>query len=543
MIAKGVTVPFASARLAALGLALFVGTAACGGGSTGASAGPQGATLIEARVKDAIVMDPAQATDGMSLNLLQEIVKGLVDFKLGGFDIQPAIAQSWTTSKDGKTWTFTLKHGLKFSDDTPVDAAAVKFNFDRWRLVGNPYHGSMVYGYYASMFGGFPGLITDVRAPKPDTVVITIARPFSPFLHDLAMPSFGISSPTAVRDDLQGYGQPGTPPVGWGPYKLAEWVKDDHATLTANPDYPIKPAYSTVIVRDIPDQSTSVLEMEKGTVDILTDPRTDDAAALAKQPGLRVAYQPANNNSYIAFNMDRKPFDDIDVRRALAYALDVNALVKGLYPKGAIVAANWTPPGMIGEDPALKPFPHDVAKAKALLAKAGFPHGFATELYYPTLPRPYMPEPQRIAETIQADWKAAGVDVTLQPFEWGTFLDKVRRGEHPICLIGWSGDNGDPDNFFVPLLDKDTANAKPNGQNYSFYRDETFHRLLMAGEATTDASQRGAIYRKANAMVLDQVPALPIVHVTVPIVLKASIAGFVPSPDTHIAFEYLKPQP
>lgn len=533
-----------TSRIVAFTLAALVGLSACGGGSSSrtTSGGTAGATLIEARVKDSIVMDPAQATDGMSLNLTQEILKGLVDFKLGTFAIQPAIAKSWTTSPDGRIWTFVLNPGLKFSDGTAVDAEAVKFNFDRWRLTADPYHGSMIYGYYASMFGGFPGLITDVRAPKPDTVVISIARPFSPFLHDLAMPSFAISSPTAIRANAQTYGQPGTPPVGWGPYTLAEWVKDDHITLAVNPNYPVKPAYSTIIVRDIPDQSTSVLEMQKGTVDILTDPRPDDAATLAKQPGLTVAYQPANNNSYVAFNMDRKPFDNLDVRRAMAYAIDVSAIVKGLYPKGAMVANNWTPPGMIGENPSVKAYPHDVAKAKQLLATAGFPKGFATELYYPTLPRPYMPEPQRIAETIQADLAQAGVVVTLQPFEWGVFLDKVRRGEDPMCLIGWSGDNGDPDNFMVPLLDKDTADAKPNGQNYSFWRDETFHRLLMLGQATVGDAKRAPIYAQANARIADQVPALPIVHVTVPIVLKDGVGGFVPSPDTHVAFEFLKPK-
>ncbi|HEY8322746.1 MAG TPA: ABC transporter substrate-binding protein, partial [Candidatus Baltobacteraceae bacterium] len=151
------------ARAGALALAVSVGLSACGGGSsssatTSTAAPAGGATLIEARVKDAIVMDPAQATDGMSLNISQEILKGLVDFKLGTFDVQPAIAQSWSVSPDGRVWTFALKHGLKFSDGTPVDAAAVKFNFDRWRLVSDPYHGNLPFGYYASMFGGFPGL-------------------------------------------------------------------------------------------------------------------------------------------------------------------------------------------------------------------------------------------------------------------------------------------------------------------------------------------------------------------------------------------------
>jgi peptide/nickel transport system substrate-binding protein len=518
-----------------LGLVIALGLTACSGGT-----GTNGSLLIVARVKDAITMDPAEATDGMSLNITQEIVKGLVDFKYGTFNVEPAIAQSWKTSADGKTWTFVLKKGLKFSDGTAVDADAVKFNFDRWRLVSNPYHGNFSYGYYASMFGGFPGLIADVKVLDPSTVAFTLTRPFTPFLHDLAMPSFGISSPTAVRGDLQDYGQH---PVGWGPYTLVEWQKDDHMRLAANPLYPIHGGYPDVIVRDIPDQSTSVLEMEKGDVDILTDPRPDDAKTLSAQAGLSVDFQPANNNLYLAMNMDRSPFDKLAVRQAFAYALDLQAIVTALYPKGAMVADNFTPPGMMGENDAVKAYPYDPTKAKALLAQAGMPNGFSTQLYYPTIPRPYMPDPQRIVEALQAQLKKVGINVTLEPFEWAVFLDKVHHGEHPVCLIGWSGDNGDPDDFFYPLLDKDAADAKPNGQNYSFWRDEAFHKLMLAGQATPDGPTRQAIYQQANAMVHDQVPLITIVHVEVPIVLKSSIAGFVPNPDTHISFEYLKPKP
>ncbi|HEY5258665.1 MAG TPA: ABC transporter substrate-binding protein [Candidatus Baltobacteraceae bacterium] len=522
-------------RSVALALCLSFALSACSSGSPART----GATLIVARVKDSITMDPAEATDGMSLNIDQEIVKGLVDFKPGSFAIQPMIAKSWTTSADGKTWTFELRKGLKFSDGTPVDAAAVKFNFDRWRLTNDPYHGNFSYGYWASMFGAFPGLVIGVKTVGTGTVVFTLTRPFSPFLHDLALPSFGISSPTAVRADLQDYGEH---PVGWGPYTLVDWQKDDHMTLRANPNYPVRGGYPEVIVRDIPDQSTSVLEMQKGDVDILVDPRPDDAKQLASMRGISVYYQPANNNSYIAMNMDRPPFDKLAVRQAFAYALNLPQIVAAFYPKGAMVANNFTPPGMLGDNPAVKAYPYDPAKAKALLAQAGFPHGFSTELYYPSIPRPYMPEPQRIAEAIQAQLKAVGINAALDPFEWAVFLDKVRHGEHPVCLIGWSGDNGDPDDFFYPLLDKDTANAKPNGQNYSFWRDETFHKLLLAGQATPDEAKRQTIYAQANAMVHDQVPVITIVHVTVPIVVKSSIAGFTPNPDTHISFEYLRPK-
>ncbi len=444
--------------------ALVVLLASCAGNQN--AAGGPGAPLVIARVKDAVILDPAQATDGMSLNLTQEMMKGLVEFKLGTFDVQPSIAQSWKMSAGGLHWTFQLKKGLKFSDGTPIDAAAVRFNFDRWRLTKNPYHQNYPYGYYADMFGGFPGLITSVDTPNPQTVTFTLSRPLGPFLRDLAMPSFAIASPTAVRKDLAGFG---THPVGYGPYMLKEWVKDDHITLIANPAWQgVKPAYATVVVRDIPDQATSVLEMQRGGIDFLTDPRPDDAAQLAKQSGVTVYEQPSNNNSYLALNVQKTPFGNLAVRQAIAYAIDVRAIVKAFYAAGAIVATNWTPPGMLGEDKSLQPYPYDPSKAKQLLAQAGLSNGFSTDLYYPTTPRPYMPEPQRIAEAIQADLQKVGIKVTLEPYEFGVFLEKVRNGEHQMCLIGWSGDNGDPDNFFYPLLDKDSALAKPNGQNYSF---------------------------------------------------------------------------
>jgi peptide/nickel transport system substrate-binding protein len=522
--------------LAVLALCL----AACGGNVGSGGNGLGNATLVVARVQDAVILDPAQATDGMSLNLTQEMMKGLVEFKLGTFDVQPAIAQNWKMSSDGLQWTFTLKKGLRFADGTPIDAAAVKFNFNRWRLVKNPYHQNYPYGYYADMFGGFPGLIKDVATPNPETVVLTLTRILGPLLHDLAMPPFAIASPTAIRRDLANFG---THPVGYGPYMLKEWVKDDHITLVANPTWQgIKPAYTTVIVRDIPDQATSVLEMQRGGIDFLTDPRPDDAAQLAKKSGLIVYQQPSNNNSYVAMNTQKAPFGKLAVRQAIAYAIDVRAIVKAFYSAGAIVATNWTPPGMLGENPSLKIYPYDPAKARQLLAQAGLPSGFSTNLYYPTTPRPYMPEPQRIAEAIQADLEKVGINVTLEPFEFGVFLAKVRNGEHEMCLIGWSGDNGDPDNFFYPLLDKDSALAKPNGQNYSFWLDDAFHTLDLKGQSTLNDSARAGIYRQANAMVHDQVPALPIVHTTVPVIVKSTIAGFVPSPDTHIAFEYLHPK-
>jgi peptide/nickel transport system substrate-binding protein len=491
-----------------------------------------------ARVKDAVVLDPSHATDGLSLNTTNEVLQNIVTFKPGSFDVVGDAARSWSSSADGKTWTFELKPGLVFSDGTPLDAKAVKFNLDRWRLTMNPAHGNFPYSYYSDDFGGFPGVIRDVQAPSATRVVVTLTKPFGPFLRDIAEQAFGLGSPQAILADPKAFE---LKPVGSGPYQVAEWVRDDHITLVANPKFRgPKPGYPTVIIRDIPDQATSVLSIEKGDIDMLTDPRPDDAKKLAGEPGISVVQQPPNNVSYVAMDVEKKPFGDARVRRAVAYAIDAATMAKSLYSSGAVVADNWTPPWMLGNAPAVKAYPHDPARARALLAAAGFPHGFATTLSYSTAPRPYLPEPQRVAETIQADLAQVGITVTLQPYEWGVFLDRIKHGQHEMCLIGWTGDNGDPDNFFYPLLDQDSAHKDGTAQNYSFWRDPAFHKLMLAGQSTTDEAKRKAIYQQANAMVHDQAPAVPLVHTTVPVVLKSSIKGFVPSPNTSYHFNLVQ---
>ena len=258
-------------------LALALSVAACGGGNDPNAGG--GTTLVMARVKDAVVLDPAHATDGLSLNTTNEVMQNIVTFKPGSFEVVGDAAETWSSSADGKTWTFDLKPGLVFSDGTPLDAKAVKFNLDRWRLASSPAHGNFTYSYYADDFGGFPGAISGVQATSATRVVITLAKPLGPFLRDIAEQAFGLGSPQAILADPKAFE---LKPVGSGPYQVEEWVRDDHITLVANPKWHGRaPGYRTVIIRDIPDQATSVLSIQKGDIDMLTDPRPDDAKALA----------------------------------------------------------------------------------------------------------------------------------------------------------------------------------------------------------------------------------------------------------------------
>jgi peptide/nickel transport system substrate-binding protein len=498
-----------------------------------------GSTLVFGRNQDAVALDPAIVTDGNSLNVARITMEGLTGYKLGSFDIVPALATSWTVNPNGTIWTFNLRHSVKFQDGTPFDANAVKFNFDRWRLPSNPWHklliGNSEYSYYESQFGGFPGVIQDVRVLAPDRVQFVLTRPLSPMLADLAMPSFSISSPTAMKQEGENYFRQ---PVGTGPYQVTEWVKDDHITMTAFADYwGDKPKIQTVIFRDIPDQSTSLLALEKGDIDGWEYPRPDDLASLEADHDLTIYHQPPNNILYVAINTEKPPFTNVLVRRAINEAIDANALVKNFYDPSAEVATDFLPL-FVWPHPNQTSYPYNPGDARRLLAEAGFPHGFTTTLWYMALPRPYVPEPQRVAEAIQADLRTVGIDAKLEGLEWGRYLDQTHRGEHDLALAGWTGDNGDPDNFLYTILDKDSA-IPPGAQNVCFWKDNDFHTLMVAAQNTTDRSQRARYYLEALKIVHDQAPLVPLVHTGPPIVFKRTVIGYIGNPDNSEPFQVM----
>jgi peptide/nickel transport system substrate-binding protein len=514
-----------------------LGLGACS--SNAGSNASNGSTLVFGRNQDAVSLDPAIVTDGMSLNVARITMEGLTGYKLGSFDVIPALATSWTVSPDGKIWTFNLRHGVKFQDGTAFDANAVKFNFDRWRLRDNPWHkllqGNLEYSYYESQFGGFPGVIEDVRVQAADRVQLVLTRPFAPMLANLAMPAFAISSPTAMKQEGENYFRQ---PVGTGPYQVTEWVKDDHITMTAFPDYwGDKPKIQTVIFRDIPDQSTTLLALEKGDIDGWEYPRPDDLDSLQADHDLTIYHQPPNNILYLAMNTQKPPFTNVLVRRAVNEAIDANAIVKNFYDPSAEVATDFLPL-FVWPHPNQTSYPYNPGDARRLLAEAGFPHGFTTTLWYMTLPRPYVPEPQRVAEAVQADLRAVGIDAKLEGLEWGQYLDQTQKGEHDIALAGWTGDNGDPDNFLYAILDKDSA-IPPGAQNVCFWKDDDFHTLMVAAQNTTDRTQRARDYLEALRIVHDQAPLVPLVHTGPPIVFKRTVIGYIGNPDNSEPFQVM----
>ncbi|SDX02290.1 peptide/nickel transport system substrate-binding protein [Marininema mesophilum] len=494
----------------ALVFVLSIILAACGNKA-------EGKTLIWGRGADTKSLDPAQVTDGESLNVTRNIYDTLVDYKDENTEVGPALAESWKTSKDQKTWTFNLKKGVKFQDGTDFNAEAVAFNFERWMDKKNPYHKGGEFPYYGYMFGGYKGdkghVIKSVKAVNKNTVQFKLNEPQGPFLANIAMPAFAIASPKAIKADPEGLGKK---PVGTGPFKFESWKKNDTISLLKNKDYWKKgyPKLDKVIFKSMPDNSARFTALKSGEIDVMDGLNPDDAKTVEKNNELKLAEQQGMNVGYLSFNMSKNtPVKDKKVRQALNYAVDKKSIIKSVYSGLATPSINPMPDSIWGFNKQIKDYPYDLKKAKKLLKEAGYGKGFKLELYAPSDPRPYMPDGRKVAEVIQSDWKKIGVDVKIVSFDWQTYLDKTGKGQHEAALFGWSGDNGDPDNFLYVLLDKDNTRT-PNAGNISFYKSEPLHKLLMKAQRSTDKNERTKLYEKAQKIIKDDAPWVPLVHST-----------------------------
>ncbi len=492
----------------------------------------QGSMLIYGRGADAKSLDPSQVTDGESFRVTQMIFDTLVEYKDQNTEIQPCLAEKWESSPDGKEWIFYLRKNVKFHDGTPFNAEAVVFNFKRWMDREHPQHkGAIAFTYYPDMFAGFKGdpnhVIQSVTAIDEYTVKFVLNRPLGPFLANLAMPPFGIGSPTAIKKDPVQFGEK---PVGTGPYKLREWKKNDMITVERNEDYWKKgfPKTDKIIFKSIPDNAARFTALKSGDIDLMDGMNPSDAIQVEKDPKLQLFKQQGMNVAYLAFNMRKKPLDHPQFRLAINHAVDKKRLISNFYANLAEPAVNPYPPFMLGYNDELKDHSFDLGKAKRLIEEAGL-KGVKLKLYTPQDPRPYMPNGKKIAEFLKEDFKKIGVQVEIVTFEWKTYLDKVKSGEHDMALFGWNGDNGDPDNFLYVLLDKTNAREQ-NSSNIAFYTNEEVHQLLIKAQSTVDRTKREQLYRQAQAIIKKENPWVPLVHATVPIAGKASIRGFYPHP-------------
>lgn len=490
-----------------------------------ALAAKTGGTLIFGRGGDSVGLDPANVTDGESFKVTRQIYDTLVQYKRENTDVIPGLAHSWDVSEDGKVWTFYLRKGIKFHDGTPFNADAVKFNFDRWMFPDNPYHTGGDFAYWGAMFGGYPGVVNGVQVVDEYTVKFTLNSPLAPFLNNIAMPCFGIASPTAVKKYGEDFFKN---PVGTSAFIFEEWIPDDKIVVKANQDYWGEgPFLDKIIFRSIPDNAARFIELQAGTIDIADGINPDDVQFVERDKNLQLYLRPPMNVGYLSMNQLHKPFDNVLVRQALNHAINKEPIIDAFYAGLAEVAKNPLPPSVWGYNDDIVDYDYNPAKAKELLKEAGYPNGFTTELWAMPVPRPYMPDGRKIAEAIQADLAVIGVKANIVSYDWGTYLQKAEAGEHDMCLLGWTGDNGDPDNFLYVLLDKDNA-VIGSAQNNAFYRSDELHDMLIEAQQNPDMARRTELYRKAQELIHRDAPWVPLAHSTPPIAGKVYIQDYIP---------------
>ena len=476
-------------------------------------------TLTFAQGADPRGLDPALVDDGESSKPIVQMYEGLTQFGDSNTEVEPCLAESWEISDDGLTYTFKLKQGVKFHDGTDFNAEAVKYNIDRQTInkTEDMLYADFVYGDVAEC-----NVIDDY------TVEIKLTKASTPFLNNLAM-SLGapMVSPTACEAAGNNLNEA---PCGTGPYKFVRWDKNEAVVLERFDDYwGDKGVSKEIVFRTITDNSARVVALTNGEVDIIdgidanvVDQITAAGCLLNKTEGMNI--------NYLAYNTER--ITDPEVRKALSQAVNVPELVQSLYRGYASQATSILPSFMPGYSADVTQTEYNPEEAQKVLADKG-----VTELHMLayTNPRPYNTATgQTLAEALQGYWSKVGITCTIDAYDWTTYKEKIGTGDYDVCLYGWIGDNGDPDNF-LNLLDSEDIEI-----NLAQYHDEEYSQMLAAAASLPNGDERNAAYGEMEQKIADENVWLPISHQENLAAYVSNVQNFIyhPTGNTYLSQTY-----
>ena len=486
--------------------------------------------------------DTAQYTTATDNDASEPIYNRLAEFEKGGTAAGPALATHWDISEDGLTYTFHLRPGVKFHTTkwfTPTrdfNADDVLFSFNRMLDREHPFRKAYPteFPYFSSM--GLDKNIARVEKTDPMTVVITLNSVDAAFIQNIAM-SFAAILSAEYADQLLKNGKPSDinqKPVGTGPYVFQRYQKDSNIRYAANKDYwdPSQVKLDNLIFSINTDASARMQKLRKNECQVSLNPRPADVASLKSDPKLQVIEKPGFNLGYIAYNVRHKPFDQLEVRQALDMAVNKDSILTAVYQGAGQKAVYAMPPTQWSYDDTIKDAPYNPEKAKEMLKAAGVKEGTEITLWAMPVQRPYNPNAKLMAEMLQSDWGKIGLKVKIVSYEWGEYIKRTKNGEHDISLIGWTGDNGDPDNWLGTLYNCDAI----GGNNYSMWCNKEYDTLVKNAKIVTDRDQRTVLYKQAQQLLKQQVPITPLAHSTVNQPLSAKVQGFTVSPFGRNAF-------
>ncbi|KPU43104.1 periplasmic dipeptide transport protein precursor [Oxobacter pfennigii] len=454
--------------------------------------------FIFAQGADPRGLDPAYVDDGESAKVMCNIYEGLVQYKGQTTEIAPALATDWTISTDGKEYTFKLREGVKFHDGTPFNADAVVFSVER-QLPPNQTD-DMPYASFTFE------QVDKVEKVDEYTVKFTLKQPSTPFLANLAMTlAAPIVSPAAVEKFGDKYIEN---PVGTGPFKFVSWEKGQSVTIEKNNEYwGEKAKLDKVVFKITKENSVRASELMTGAIDAMDGLDPNDVAKL-EQSQMVIYKEPGMNINYMAFNCSRAPFDDPKLREALSHAVNREELVQYLYQGYSSVAKAPMPDFIPGYNDSLSIYEYDTAKATAMLKELGKENLQIKMITYSN-PRPYNPvNGQKLAEAIQNYFSKIGVTATIDVYPWTEYKEKAGQGEGDIMFYGWTGDNGDADNF-LSLFDSNQIESTLNAAKYT---NKEVDDLLAKARTIPNGEERNNVYKEIQEIVIKDAAWLPISH-------------------------------
>lgn len=480
---------------------------------------------------------PALNTTGTTFDAARPVYDKLTQFARGTTRVEPGLAESWTIGDGGKTITFKLRRGVKFHSGVngfkptrDFNADDVLWSFERQWKPDHPYAkvSGGKYDYFNDM--DMPKLLEAIEKVDDTTVRMRLKEPNTPFLANLAMDFAAIHSAeyAAFLDKSNRKEQFDQFPVGTGPFSFVAYQKDAVIRYRANKDYWGEKALVDDLVFAItPDPTARYSKLKAGECHFMIAPRPADIAEMQKDPTLKVISQSGLNVAYWSFNVTKPPFDKKEVRQAFNMAIDKAAIIRDVYLGAGQAAKNLIPPTMWSYNDTVKDYPYDPAKAKQMLEKAGVKLPLEIDLWYMPVQRPYNPNAKRIAEMMQADLAKVGVNAKLVTYEWGEYRKRAQQGEHTTAQLGWTGDNGDPDNFFFL---RGCSGARPGGQNLSKWCNKEFDDRLNRAKTLTDQAARTKLYMEMQVIEKEEAPDFKIAHSTVYETMRANVIGYKQSP-------------
>src|SRR3954452_17868332 len=466
--------------------------------------------------------DPYDANDTLSQAMSKSFYQGLYGFDKD-MKMIPVLAESYEVSKDGLVYTVKLKRGIKFHDGTDFKADAVKANFDR---VTNPDNKLKRYGLYSN--------IAKTEVVDDYTARITLKTAFSAFINNLAPPSGVMISPAAMKQ----YGKDiAMHPVGTGPFKFVEWKQTDYLKVAKNENYWKKglPKVDSITWKPVVDSNTRVSVMQTGEAQFTFPVPYELADPLKAKSDLEVVAGPSIVLRYLSMNTQQKPFDNPKVRQAIAYAINKDALAKVAFNGYAAPAEGVAPQG-VEYAVKLGPWPYDVAKAKQLLAEAGYPNGFETELwsaYNHTTA-------QKVTQFLQQQLQQVGIKTKITLLESGQRVEKVESWQDPatapvrLYYVGWSTSTGEADWALRPLLYGESW--PPKLFNTAYYKNPKVDADIKGAQLATSSSEKAQLYKDAQETIWNDAPWAPLVVEQLLSAHNKKLSGVYVIPDASFNF-------